>query len=81
MYKLLMKKNAKKAIGRAEEVYNLYPTTATHLPISFTSDDMEGLYLPHDDALVVSAVIANFNVRRILIDNGSLVDILFISAF
>ncbi|GFZ19866.1 hypothetical protein Acr_28g0005710 [Actinidia rufa] len=46
-----------------------------------SNDDLRGLHLPHDDALVVSAVIANFNVQRILIDNGSSADILFISAF
>ena len=46
-----------------EEVYDLsLPTAATHLPITFTNDDLRGLHLPHDDALVVSAVIANFNV-------------------
>ena len=76
-----MKKNAKKAIGRAEEVYNLYPTTATHLPISFTNDDLRGIHLPHDDVLLVIVVIANFNVQRILIDNGSSTDILFILTF
>ncbi|GFS42022.1 hypothetical protein Acr_00g0077760 [Actinidia rufa] len=52
-----------------------------HPPITFSNDDLRGLHLPHDDALVVSAVIANFNVQRILIDNGSSADILFISAF
>ncbi|GFZ00938.1 hypothetical protein Acr_14g0005730 [Actinidia rufa] len=50
-------------------------------PITFGSDDLRGLHLPHDDALVISAVIANFNVQRILIDSGSSADILFISAF
>ena len=53
----------------------------THLPITFNNDDLRGIYLPHDDALVVSVVIANFNVQSILVDNGSSTDILFISAF
>ncbi|GFZ21459.1 hypothetical protein Acr_29g0006210 [Actinidia rufa] len=52
-----------------------------HPPITFSNDDLRGLHLPHNDALVVYAVIANFNVQRILIDNGSSADILFISAF
>ncbi|XP_057481960.1 uncharacterized protein LOC130768867 [Actinidia eriantha] len=65
-----------------EEIYNLSsPFVDTHLPITFNNDDLRGLHLPHDDALVVSAVITNFNVQRILVDNGSLADILFISAF
>ncbi|GFZ14708.1 hypothetical protein Acr_24g0008980 [Actinidia rufa] len=65
-----------------EEVYNLSsPCASDQPPITFSSDDLRGLHLPHDDALVVSAVIANFNVQRILIDSGSSADILFISAF
>ncbi|GFZ19559.1 hypothetical protein Acr_28g0002640 [Actinidia rufa] len=65
-----------------EEVYNLSsPLVVAHQPITFTNDDLRGLHLPHDDALVVSATIANFNMQRILVDNGSFVDILFISTF
>jgi hypothetical protein len=37
--------------------------------------------LSHTDALVVSLTIANFQLRRILVDTGSLADILFKSAF
>ncbi|GFS31317.1 hypothetical protein Acr_00g0016790 [Actinidia rufa] len=66
------------ANGRAEEeVYNISsPATGAHQPITFTNDDLRGLHLPHDDALVISA-----NVQRILVDNGNFVDILFISVF
>ncbi|GFS41689.1 hypothetical protein Acr_00g0075810 [Actinidia rufa] len=77
------KKHARSAHRPAEEeVYNLSSSfVADQTPITFRNDDLRGLHLPHDDALVVSAVIANFNVQRILIDNGSSADILFISAF
>ena len=49
--------------------------------ITFTNEDLKGLYLPHDDTLVMFATMTNFNVQRILIDNGSFADILFILAF
>ncbi|GFZ00941.1 hypothetical protein Acr_14g0005760 [Actinidia rufa] len=77
------KRHARSAHGSAdEEVYNLSsPFVADQTPITFSNDDLRCVHLPHDDALVVSAVIANFNVQRILIDNGSSADILFISAF
>lgn len=47
------------------------------LEISFREVDLEGMMYPHDDALVISLVIANFTTRRVLIDNGSSIDILF----
>ncbi|GFY86216.1 hypothetical protein Acr_04g0009540 [Actinidia rufa] len=77
------KRHARSAFRSVEEeVYNLSsPCVSDPPPITFSSDDLRGLHLPHDDALVVSAVIANFNVQRILIDSGSSADILFISAF
>ena len=80
---LSRKRQAKSASGRVEEeVYNLSSPVATaHSPITFTNYDLKGLHLPHDDALVISVVIANFTVQRILIGNGSSANILFISAF
>ncbi|GFY99208.1 hypothetical protein Acr_13g0006090 [Actinidia rufa] len=77
------KKHVRNANGRAdEEVYNLSSSAVDILPpITFNNDDLRGLHFPHDDALVVSAFIANFNVQRILVDNRSSADILFISAF
>ena len=83
IFKLSRKRHAKKASGRAkEEVYNLSILVAKiHQPITLTNEDLRGLHLPHDDALAISVTIANFNIQRILIDNGSSVDILFISTF
>lgn len=45
--------------------------------ISFKEVDREGVMYPHDDALVISLVIANYATKRVLVDNGSLADILF----
>ncbi|PSS36080.1 TRNA (guanine(9)-N1)-methyltransferase [Actinidia chinensis var. chinensis] len=75
--------NTEEANGQAEEeVYNLsMPKTEAFHPITFTNEDLRGLHLPHVDALVISSTIANFNVQRILINNGSSTDILFISEF
>ena len=49
--------------------------------ITFSDSDLEGCQHPHDDPLVVRAVVANKTVHRVLIDNGSLSDIIFASAF
>jgi hypothetical protein len=36
---------------------------------------------PHDDALVVTLLISNYNVHKVLIDTGSSADILFMGTF
>lgn len=33
--------------------------------------------IPYDDAIIVSVTIANYDAKRILIDNESFVDVLF----
>ena len=38
------------------------------LTISFGEDDLEGTVQPHDDALVVTARIGRFLVKRVMID-------------
>ena len=49
--------------------------------ITFSDSDLEGCQHPHDDPLVVRVVVANKTVHRVLVDNGSSVDIIFASAF
>ncbi|XP_022890991.1 uncharacterized protein LOC111406040 [Olea europaea var. sylvestris] len=44
--------------------------------ITFGSKDLEGISFPHDDALVISAIIANFEIKRILVDNGNAANVL-----
>ena len=49
--------------------------------ITFSDSNLEGCQHPHDDPLVVRAIVANTTVHRVLIDNGSSADIIFASAF
>ena len=39
--------------------------------ITFSDSDLEGCQHPHDDPLVIRAVVANKTVHRVLIDNES----------
>ncbi|KAH9698780.1 protein kinase domain-containing protein [Citrus sinensis] len=50
------------------------------VPIMWTDDDEEGILYPHEDELVIKAMVAGTKLRRILVDTGSSVDILFKSA-
>ncbi|KAK3021960.1 hypothetical protein RJ639_045655 [Escallonia herrerae] len=49
--------------------------------ISFSDDDVGDTRTPHDDPLVVTLRVGNFDVKRILVDNGSSVEVLFYEAF
>ena len=49
--------------------------------IIFTDEDARRIQTPHDDAVVVSAIIANYDVKKILVDNGSSTNVLFYSTF
>ena len=49
--------------------------------IGFSKDDARRLHHPHDDALVVSIRVGDYNVHRMLVDNGSSVDILYYPTF
>ena len=49
--------------------------------ITFSDFDLEGCQHPHDNPLVVRAIVANTTVHRVLIDNGSSADIIFALAF
>ncbi|XP_057800956.1 uncharacterized protein LOC131016283 [Salvia miltiorrhiza] len=49
--------------------------------ISFQSTESDKLLNPHHDALVISIYIANCLTKRVLIDNGSSANIMFINAF
>ena len=49
--------------------------------INFTEEDARRLHHPYDDALVITLSIADFNTRRVLVDNESSADILYYPAF
>ena len=55
--------------------------TTDEQAITFTEDEAERIHHPHDDAIVISLLIADFTTRRVLVDNGSLADILYFPAF
>ena len=46
------------------------------MDITFTEEDTCTVHHPHGDALVVTAVVENINVHRLLVDNESSVNIL-----
>ena len=52
-----------------------------NLVIGFLEESAMRLHHPYVDALVVSIRVGDYNMHRVLVDNGSLVDILYYPAF
>ena len=49
--------------------------------ITFMDEDAERVHHPHDDAIVITLLIANYTTRRVLVDNGSSTNILYYPSF
>ena len=49
--------------------------------IGFLEEDARRLHHPHDNVLVVSIRVGDYNMHRVLVDNGSSADILYYPAF
>jgi hypothetical protein len=53
----------------------------SHVPITFSQEDLQLKDYPHNDAMVISCVIKGFLVHNVLVDTGSAADIIFAKAF
>ncbi|RWW12625.1 hypothetical protein GW17_00023700 [Ensete ventricosum] len=69
--------SARKAYART--MVGKRPAHEDDLDITFESGNEE--YPNHDDALVISTRMANAHVKRVMIDTGSLANILYLDAF
>jgi len=50
-------------------------------PIAFSSDDLEGMIQPHDNALVVTARIDGFLVKKVMVDQGNGANVMYLDLF
>ena len=51
------------------------------LVLSFSEADKQGTIQPHDDALVVTLRIGGYDVKRVMIDQGSVAEIMYPNLF
>jgi hypothetical protein len=56
-------------------------TKWSHMPITFSAQDVNLALFPHTDAMVITVHIDRWDVTKILIDNGSQAEILFHTGF
>jgi hypothetical protein len=78
------KKQKKEAQRRVQHVGVQGPfikSKWSHIPITFSQEDLQLKDYPHNDAMVISCVIKGFLVHNVLVDTGSAADIIFAKAF
>ncbi|KAM2040082.1 hypothetical protein ACFX16_034060 [Malus domestica] len=80
-------KNSERALRSGHQVFHVEDTRGGKYKklnwdaICFYHEEETGIIYPHNDPLIVEAHIANFEVRRILVDTGPSVNIMFPEAF
>jgi hypothetical protein len=78
------KKQKKEAQRRVQHVGVRGPfikSKWSHIPITFSQEDLHLKDYPHNDDTVISCVIKGFLVHNVLLDTGSAADIIFAKAF
>jgi hypothetical protein len=78
------KKQKKEAQRRVQHVGVQGPfikSMWSHIPITFSQEDLQLKDYPHNDAMVIPCVIKGFLVHNVLVDTGSAADIIFAEAF
>jgi hypothetical protein len=81
---LANKKEKKEAQRRVHHVRVQGPfikSKWSHIPITFSQEDLQLKDYPHNDAMVISCVLKGFLVHNVLVATGSAMDIVFAKAF
>ena len=77
-------KSFKKAYQRQVNNIHMMPPFKqrwTDQDMCFSEKDARRVKQPHDNPLVIMLMIEGFNTKRILVNNGSLADIIYLFAF
>jgi hypothetical protein len=56
-------------------------TRWSHVPLTFDARDVDLRSAPHVDAMVINYSVAGWNLHKVIVDNGSQADIIFLHAF
>ncbi|XP_030940195.1 uncharacterized protein LOC115965145 [Quercus lobata] len=52
-----------------------------HPFLSFSEEDMIGITQPHDDALLITLRIGGYDVKRVMVDGGSAVEVMYLDLY
>uniref|UniRef100_A0A2N9H645 Uncharacterized protein n=1 Tax=Fagus sylvatica TaxID=28930 RepID=A0A2N9H645_FAGSY len=74
--------NMKKLMSRSDRaIHKPARVSSVNGAISFSDSDLQDVQLPHNDPLVITLRIGNYDVKRILIDQGSFAEVMYQELF
>jgi hypothetical protein len=59
----------------------VFQTKLSHIPITFVARDVDLRSAPHADAMVINCQVEGWDLHKVLVDNGSQADIIFLHTF
>ena len=74
------RRHARAAVNPETNLSPTLPSGVSKLVFSFIDNEDSTLINPHHDALVISLLIANCRIKRILVDNGSSTNVIILNA-
>jgi hypothetical protein len=75
------KKEARRRVQHVGVQGPLIKSKWSHIPITFSQEDLQLKDYPHNDAMFISCVIKGFLVHNVLVGTGSAADMIFAKAF
>jgi hypothetical protein len=75
------KRNHYRSINHVAITGPVMQTKWSHVPLIFDARDVDLRSAPHIDAMVINCSVAGWDLHKVLVDNGSQADIIFLYAF
>jgi hypothetical protein len=75
------KKDHYRSVNHVALTVLVMQTKLSHVPLTFDARDVDLRSAPHANAMVINCRVASWDLHKVLVDNGSQADIIFLHAF
>jgi hypothetical protein len=75
------KRDHYRSVNHVAPISPVVQTRWSHVPLTFDAKDVDLRSAPHVDAMVINRSVAGWDLHKVLVDNGSQADIIFLHAF
>jgi hypothetical protein len=75
------KRDHYRSINHVAVIGPVVQTKWSHVPLTFNARDVDLRSAPHIDAMVINCSVAGWDLHKVLVDNGSQANIIFLHAF